>query len=228
MSHYPAPPEIPAMLADLVAANHPTLASAAVTFLVQMHESKNGLHLRGWPAAAVAKIVPEKDRTGATTPGLPDCRITIDAKTWTYLSGEKRLALLDHELQHFEAVGEMVSFDEPDPDKPDAFRKVLRFVAKIDDAGRPKIRMRPHDWECHGFRAILERHGDAALEKIEFLETADRYGQLLMEWGDSDEAGSGASVTLSVNGGKAVKLGRNLKEATRAIDRAARAATTSA
>jgi hypothetical protein len=35
---------------------------------------------------------------------------------------------------------------------------------KTDDCGRPKLRLRPHDFEIAGFDAIIERHGAAAVE----------------------------------------------------------------
>jgi hypothetical protein len=202
MPHYPPPSEILAMTTDLVAANHPRLLEAGVTVLIQMHESKAGLKLHGYPCIAVAKIIPEKDRVGSMVPGLPDARITIDSVEWTYLSEAGRLAVLDHELTHFEVVGKVESIEEPDPDKPDAFKKVLRFVAKLDNAGRPKLKMRLHSWNLGGFKEIVERHGDAAVEKRAFRETAERYGQLLMAWVESDDEES--AVTLSVNGGKSV------------------------
>ena len=37
-------------------------------------------------------------------------------------------------------------------------------VVKRDDLDRPKLRLRPHDWEIGGFGLIVSRHGANSLE----------------------------------------------------------------
>ena len=172
-------------MAESVARNHHSeLVDAGVTIgvLACVHgerddESRPALKLHGYTCAATIQITPVKQRML----GHPDAVIVIDEKTWEGLTEARRRALIDHELTHL-----VVQFD--DDGQP-----------KLDDAGRPKLRMRLHDWELGGFEEVAERHGGSALEVVEFRRVLEARRQLLLPWGD-DMAGPGpGDAVIQVN-----------------------------
>jgi hypothetical protein len=169
----PAPPEVPALVADLLSEHYPDLAQANVSvgcLQANAKVKKNGMKAgpalkhHGWPAAAIIAINPEKKRVE----GLPDATITIDGDRWPTWDAQQQVALIDHELFHLTLAR-------------DKYGEV-----REDSLGRPKLKMRPHDWETSGFKAIAERHGEASFEVKEARWLKDRYGQLLWDFGDPD------------------------------------------
>ena len=125
----------------------------------------------GWPVAGYIKINNPKDRAE----GKNDVTIFLDADQWEALSEESQRALIGHELYHL-----IVRRDKDDN-------------VMSDDVGRPKLKMRPHDWELTGFEEIARRYGNDALEVQEFRAVVGQHGQLLMPWGD-DMAGRPAQT----------------------------------
>lgn len=120
----------------------------------------------GWPAAAVIKINRYQDRVE----GKPDVTIKIDAEWWANHSKKECAALLDHEFQHL-----MPRVDDEG-----------NVIA--DDCGRPKLRMRPHDYEVTGFHAVIDRHGEDAAEVVEMRalavsEGGQRLFRFMKPWG---------------------------------------------
>ncbi len=114
---------------------------------------------------------------------LPDAESAID----------QQAALLDHELHHLEVQKEGNG----------------RF--KFDDLNRPKISMRPHDFEFGWFSIIAKRHPGIALECVQAKTIMDKAGQLF--WPELGVGGAGASelppqeelsMSVSVDGGEAV------------------------
>lgn len=94
------------------------------------------LMFRGRPRAATASLVPSKWRRLYGDDGL----VTFDAMVWDSLSDPQRVALVHHELLHFDAIED-------------------------DDAtGRPKVKLRPHDFEVGGFHDVIADHGPHAME----------------------------------------------------------------
>ena len=106
----------------------------------------DALLLHGVPCAAIVRIVPYKLRVQE----LPDAEIVIDERRWEEMSPEERDALIDHELQHLEL---QVSRRRKDKGQ------VLR-----DDCGRPKLKMRKHDFELGGFHVTVQHHGVHSIE----------------------------------------------------------------
>ena len=102
------------------------------------------LTLHGYPCLAIVRVIPYKQRVK----GSGDAEIVIDDERWDELSSEEQEALIDHELEHL----------------------VLRH--KEDDLGRPKLKLRHHDYRLEGFDAIIRRHGQAALEWQYYSELA--------------------------------------------------------
>jgi len=129
--------------------HHPSLQSHGVTIggLFVSSENKDGeempaLKHRGFPVAAQIQITSLADRTR----GVADAKLTIDRFVWARLPDASKRALLDHELAHL-----LIATDK-------------HGAPKFDDIGRPKLKIRPHDWELNGFVDVAERHGEAAME----------------------------------------------------------------
>lgn len=132
----------------LVKKHHDNLAQARVRidFLFVTTDGEDGCALKcnGYPALAVASVIPQKNRVGLKA----DARIIVDKEAWDELTEKQRDALLDHELQHFEAV---MSDD----------------TVALDGNDRPKIRMRKHDVQLGFFSVIAKRHGEHSQEVIQ-------------------------------------------------------------
>jgi hypothetical protein len=161
MAHSQAKPETDALIAEVMERHHPELYNAGVTILCQMFCSPKGLRLHGVPCYATVKIVSEKDRAA----GMADARITIDLPTWDHMPGPSRRAVIDHGLQHLEVV-----YDKKTSE------------VKEDDAGRPRLKMRPHDVDLGWFEVVAKRHGAASIEVQQAAKLADSRGQLLFPW----------------------------------------------
>lgn len=133
-------------MAALVERYHSELAKEKVTFdllFVINPDDEDGpvLSCHGVPALAVARIVPLKDRVK----GCKDAEICIDQRRYEESEPAERDALLDHELQHFEL-------------------KKKEETVKRDNAGRPCLKMRKHDFDFGWFEAVARRHGAASPE----------------------------------------------------------------
>lgn len=93
----------------------------------------------GYPAAASISIVKLKDRVM----GRGDCEILIDGDRYPKWPETQVRAILDHELEH------------------------LEFTGNVDDIGRPKLKLRPHDIEFGWFDSVARRHGDTSVEVMQ-------------------------------------------------------------
>lgn len=101
--------------------------------------TKNGIRALG-----ITRAIPLKDRAL----GRGDAEISLDGDWWKDATDEERAGLLDHELHHIEL-------------KHDKAGNI-----QFDDLGRPKLRMRKHDYEFGWFKVIASRHGNHSLERI--------------------------------------------------------------
>ncbi|MDE2105733.1 MAG: hypothetical protein KGL39_51390, partial [Patescibacteria group bacterium] len=90
----------------------------------------------GYTALGYARIIPVKDRVA----GRGDAEIVLDGDWWLEAKEEEQRALLDHELHHLSVKMEG------------------GFVVR-DEAGRPKLKMRQHDYDFGWFNVIAQRHG---------------------------------------------------------------------
>jgi hypothetical protein len=111
---------------------------------------------RGYPAAALARVVGLRDRAA----GLPDAQVIIDRATWLTLTAAQQIAVLDHEVYHLE-----LKFDR-------------KGNVKFDSHGRPKLGIRLHDWEFGWFDEIVKRHGADAIERMQAKALVAATGQL--------------------------------------------------
>jgi hypothetical protein len=179
----------------LIKENHLDLDHAGVTIgcrFAYAPRNKDGepagpaLKLHGYPCLAVANIT----SYGHRVDGLPDARITLNGDEWDELIEERQLAVLDHELEHFEVRRD----DEGN------------FL--LDDANRPKLKIKLHDLVVGGFAQIVHRHGRNAEEyrhvEMIYVMNADagKHGQLLFPF-MSGETGTKLvkpSMTIVTNG----------------------------
>lgn len=112
----------------------------------------------GYPAAAVISVIPYKQRVDKRA----DAEIIIDAKAWDDLTEPQQRALLDHEITHLEIQRDDQGF------------------IKTDDAGRPKLALKLHDWQLGGFRSIAERYRHDALEVMAARQFDTNYGDVVL------------------------------------------------
>lgn len=133
---------------------HSALVDAGVTIHLRNVTNRDkddepipALKHHGYPAAAVVKINSLSDRQQ----GCMDATITVDEYSWQEKTDAEKLAILDHELAHLE-----LKFDTSENGSGALIR---------DDLGRPKIKIRLHDWQMGGFNHIAERHGPSSAEQ---------------------------------------------------------------
>lgn len=127
------------------------------TLLVYAPTDRDGIvsgpaiKVRGVEAAACVRVSKLEERLA----GRGDAIIWIDGDRWKHWSTETLMAVLDHELTHLQ------TYDDPRTSEPE-----------IDDLGRPKIRIRKHDFDFGWFAEVAERHGFASFEVAQFLYVA--------------------------------------------------------
>lgn len=139
-----APAAVRDLAVGLIEAHYQDLKEGDVTITYLMAHNPDGPALTkgGWPCKALVKINSLRDRVA----GLSDCLILLDEDGWREWSAKHQLAVMDHELFHVLVCRNKVG------------------AIKYDDANRPKLKLRPHDFECTGFHAIARRHGAHSVE----------------------------------------------------------------
>ena len=158
------------LLAEVMTLYHADLADAGVRVgLLYAHAKRDdrtgeprgpALKLHGYPCAALVRINSQRDRVQ----GKPDATIELDADAWEERPREEKVAILDHELEHLLLV-----------------RDDAGGVA-LDDANRPKLKMREHDLVIGGFVSVCERHKMAALEAQAYRDVHNTFTQRLFPW----------------------------------------------
>ncbi len=156
-----ADPDDLRLLEQVIAEWHPHLREHGVTInLLYVHATRDertgepkgpALKLHGYPAQAIVKINSLQQRAE----GLTDATIRLDGdnvESWTL--AYKR-AILDHEAEHIE----ILSDDDGN--------------AQVDDAGRPRLRIRPHDSQIGVFYNVAKRHGDVSAE-VQAMRSLDK------------------------------------------------------
>lgn len=130
-------------------------------FVFDDDDSLPCLKHQGYPAAAMVRITPIRDRAL----GVADAIITVDRATWQTLSAPQKNALIDHELEHLELV------IDDETGKP-----------KYDALERPKLRMRRHDHQLGWFAEVARRHGEASCEVRQARQLIESTGQLYFDF----------------------------------------------
>jgi hypothetical protein len=103
---------------------------------------ESAVKCHGYPAAAVVSLIPAKARLDKRA----DAEIVIDRRNWEGLTETRQRALLDHEITHIE-----IQTDE-------------NGIVVSDYVGRPKLKLKLHDFDFGGFRSIARRYGEDAPE----------------------------------------------------------------
>lgn len=122
------------------------------------------LKCQGAPAIAVVKINSLKDRVE----GKADASIFFDGPRVDGMSDSEKKAVFDHELYHLVAKRDKDGMPER------------------DDLNRPKLKMRPHDFQVGWFHAVAERHGQNAAESQQLkalVEGEHKWVQGVFQWG---------------------------------------------
>jgi hypothetical protein len=146
--------DVTEMLQNVMVAFHPELVEADTKVGCLMAENPDGDPVKhgGYPALAAIKVVTLRDRVSKGY----DAEMVIDRHEWDQMTDEHREALLDHELSHLVRV----------PNTKDE-REDGELDWKVDDLGRPKLKLRPGDWSAgDGFKAVVARHGRFAAEYL--------------------------------------------------------------
>ncbi len=140
-AYEPAPPTVKAR-ANALIERHAALhdlwkCELKIDYLYATNDTGDAVSHRGYPALAVVRIVNLKDRTK----GMGDAEITIDAAKYMKMTERQQDALLHHELHHLIIVSDEEGH------------------VKLDDQGRPKLKMRKHDYDFGLFTDIAEIYG---------------------------------------------------------------------
>lgn len=154
--------DISQMVALVMSKFHQPLVDAGVLVdvVVALPSDNDGsdiVKLHGRECYATISVVPYKMRVR----GLGDATLLVDGPKWNDMPERQRAALIDHELHHLELAmtkGKTVGEIDIPP------------RVKRDDLERPKLKLRPHDWEIGGFDLIVERHRDHSIEIMQCRE----------------------------------------------------------
>jgi hypothetical protein len=159
MKTYSHAPDAGDCIEKIQAAHHEDLEGVTVSalFVFDNESSVSVLKHQGYPAGAVVRITPLKDRALGTA----DAVIVVDRAHWLALSQRQRNALIDHELTHLA-------------------RKVDKETGEmmVDAVERPKLTMRRHDHQFGWFDEIASRHGEASPEVNQARRLMESSGQL--------------------------------------------------
>ena len=131
---------------------------------------------QGYAALAVVRVTNLRERTA----GRGDAEIVVDEAAFLRMEGNRRAALLDHELFHLEL-------------RHDRHKRPRR-----DALGRPLLALRKHDRQFGWFDVIAWRHGEASVEvsQARALRRGEA-GQLYFEFANEGElAEAGVSMKI--------------------------------
>lgn len=169
-----APNPVLALAKSIIEEHHPDLATHGVRFDILMAYAdrnektgeQNGYALTpgGYRALGIAKI----NNAALRALGNGDATIILDGDKWDgpeakngeqpdseeLLHDDQKAALLDHQLQKI-----AVKLDEREEGEGESEPK-----AKLDDYGRPKLKIRKFDVCFGGFVAVALRHREASIE----------------------------------------------------------------
>lgn len=175
MKTYSEAPDVSGTVEEIQELHHPELdgVTVGVLFVFDDEESSDSvLKYQGYPAQAVARITPLRDRAM----GLADALIVVDRANWVALTQSQRDALIDHELTH------LTRALDKETQRP-----------KSDVLGRPKLRMRQHDHQFGWFDEIAQRHGEASPEVRQATRLMESSGQLYFDFVPQKTLRKGAS-----------------------------------
>ena len=156
-----APKAMGAMLNKVFNKHHRDLVAAGVTLdlLVACRETADGEEPE--PVFTHGEVTKtRKTSLMDRAAGRPDASIIIDRVFgWDRLSEARREAVLFRALQKLE-----LCFDQ-------------NGELKRDDHRRPKLKIRPYDWEHSGFESELELYGEASVASAQLTRFMDAHNQ---------------------------------------------------
>ena len=125
--------------------NHGDLHAAGVTITALIARSEEGpaIKVRGSEAAGSIRITKLTERTC----GLGDALMILDGESMIAWSSKRLQAVIDHELRHLMLA-----------------KSKKTGQIQLDDEGRPKLRIRPHDFEFGWFARTAELYGEESYE----------------------------------------------------------------
>ncbi len=125
--------------------NHGDLHAAGVTITALIARSEEGpaIKVRGSEAAGCIRITKLAERTL----GLGDALMTLDGERMDAWTSKRLQAVIDHELRHLMLA-----------------KNKKTGQIQLDDEGRPKLRIRPHDFEFGWFARTAELYGEESYE----------------------------------------------------------------
>jgi hypothetical protein len=169
MKTYSQAPDATTCIEKIQAAHHTDLEDVTVSalFIFDLESTFPVLKHQGYPAGAVVRITPLKDRAL----GIADATIVIDRAGWLALTQRQRDALVDHELTHLT-------------------RKVDKDTGEMvcDVLDRPVLKMRKHDRQHGWFDEVASRHGEASPEVIQARRLMESSGQLYFDFEPREKA----------------------------------------
>jgi hypothetical protein len=125
--------------------NHGELHNAGVTITALIARSEEGpaLKVGGREALGCIRVTKLTERTL----GLGDALMILDGESMIAWSSKRLQAVIDHELRHLMLA-----------------KNKRTGEIQLDDEGRPKLRIRPHDFEFGWFARTAELYGEESYE----------------------------------------------------------------
>ena len=154
--------EINLTIQKVMKENHGDLHAEGVTITAMIARSEEGpaIKVRGCEAAGCIRITKLMERTL----GLGDALMILDGERLDAWSSKRLQAVIDHELRHLTLA-----------------RYKKTGLIQHDDEGRPKLRLRPHDFEFGWFARTAELYGEESYEVSQAREiVAASWVQLLL------------------------------------------------
>ena len=125
--------------------NHGDLHAEGVTITALIARSEEGpaLKVGGKEALGCIRVTKLTERTL----GLGDALMILDGESMMAWSSKRLQAVIDHELRHLMLA-----------------KNKKTGQIQLDDEGRPKLRIRPHDFEFGWFARTAELYGEESYE----------------------------------------------------------------
>jgi hypothetical protein len=188
--------EINLTIQKVMKENHGDLHAEGVTITAMIARSEEGpaIKVRGCEAAGCIRITKLMERTL----GLGDAVMILDGERLEAWSSKRLQAVIDHELRHLML----------------AKNKKTGHIQR-DDEGRPKLRIRPHDFEFGWFARTAELYGEESYEVSQAREiVAASWVQLLLPGLEIDPDPTGLAA---YSGTPELKKGLSRREQIRAL-----------
>lgn len=151
-----ASPLVHTLVQQVIDRREPDLKEAKLSYQVKLafNDGNPAVKVNGYARAGKIKINSYEKRVE----GLPDVTITLDDEAWKDLKPRQQEALIAHLLHCLKVVRD----------------KEKRIVE--DDCGRPKLKMRLHDFHVDVFKTVLDEYREdspdhgLAMPLVEYMQ----------------------------------------------------------